>query len=318
MTLNELLRWFASQGMPFRWRSERGKPALLLPRAGREVPLGDTEIAVVIPDVHLGWGDDIFRYGSDHHAPRLERFLNMLLQLRAAGHKLEVIQLGDWYDLWRTPPGSFAAKRQAIEAHYPGIVAAARELRIAHCIGNHDAAFFGMPPSDMDVAAARKLGGSQILCFHGHDLVSLKNIVVEARTQADVVGAVNVFATGVPVLGKLAAWVQMVADRTRDPWYSEPRSLPWEPTAHGLPDWDAPWVARDGAIEVGPVIRSLEHDQAGQHFALAIVGHTHRPGISWSPVGPNHAIPLIDAGSWTYGRAELALVCRDGVGLAQF
>jgi hypothetical protein len=49
---------------------------------------------------------------------------------------------------------------------------------------------------------------------------------------------------------------------------------------------------------------------------VAFVGHSHRPGISWCPVA-SRRVPLIDVGSWTYGRAEFAVVCADGVGLAR-
>jgi len=319
MKLLDVQQWFAAGGLPFSWRLEQARPALLKPKARPTIPLGSMEVGVVIPDVHLGWGNDIFRYGANDRNVRLEKFLALLLLLKNKT-RLAVVQLGDWYDIWRTPPGNLAAKKHAIEQQYAAIVQMDRELGIEHCIGNHDAAFYSQPParSDIDIAIARQLGGPDIICFHGHDFVTLQNVVVEANAQAAVLGAVNVFATAVPVLGQLAAWVQMIADRTRDPHYNEPTSLAWPHAPVGLANWDAPWIARDGAVEIGPVIRSAEHAQANQRVTLAIVGHTHRPGISWSPVAPNHSVPLVDAGSWTYGRAEFALVCEDGVGLARF
>jgi UDP-2,3-diacylglucosamine pyrophosphatase LpxH len=318
MKLQDVQHWFAAKGMPFSWRVEHGKPALLKRHDGTALPLGGMQVGVVIPDVHLGWGNDVFRYNDPKRGDRLEKFLTLVTQLRDEVHALSVVQLGDWYDIWRTPPGSLETKKEAIEKQYAHIVALARGLKIQHCIGNHDAAFYAHPPAatDIDVAIARQLGGPDIVCFHGHDFVTLENIVVEASGQASVLAGVNLFATAVPILGQLAAWIQMVADRTRDPWYNEPKSLAWDSAHLGLAGWDAPWVARAGAVQIGPVIRSAEHAQNAHRVTLAIVGHTHRPGISWTPVAPNHSVPLIDAGSWTYGRAEFALVCEDGVGLA--
>jgi UDP-2,3-diacylglucosamine pyrophosphatase LpxH len=320
MKLEDVQTWFASKALPFTWRNENGKPALLKPVGATTMPLGTMKVGVVIPDVHLGWGNDIFRFGDPNRGARLERFLLLLAELRQEVKDLAIVQLGDWYDLWRTEPGTFAEKKHAIDQQYAGIMAAARALNVQYCIGNHDAAFYAQPPlaSDIDIAIARQLGGPDIVCFHGHDFVTLQNIVVEAAADAAVVQAINIFDTAVPILGTLASWIQMVGDHTRDPWYEEPTSLAWKPAAVGLPDWDAPWVDRGGAVQIGPVIRSAEHAQANQHVKLAFVGHTHRPGISWSPIAPNRSIPLIDAGSWTYGRAEFALVCEDGVGLAQF
>lgn len=64
------------------------------------------------------------------------------------------------------------------------------------------------------------------------------------------------------------------------------------------------------------MIRGFEKG-LGAQVKVAFFGHTHRPGISWAPVTQQRAVPIVDVGSWTYGRAELALVASDGVGLCR-
>jgi hypothetical protein len=83
----------------------------------------------------------------------------------------------------------------------------------------------------------------------------------------------------------------------------------------GPDGWTAPWVARNDAVELGTVIRGCE--KGLQHAVrIVFVGHSHRPGISWAPVTQLRDVPLIDVGSWTYGRTEFAVVATDGIGLA--
>src|SRR5262249_35362461 len=122
MQLDEVQTWFAAQEMPFAWRRDLGRPARLMP-VGRQLTIGNIQVAIVVPDVHLGWGNDPFTYNDVHHAQRLERFLDKLAALRdtVGANAFTAIQLGDWYDFWRTPPPSIAADRHTIEQHYRSI-----------------------------------------------------------------------------------------------------------------------------------------------------------------------------------------------------
>jgi hypothetical protein len=89
----------------------------------------------------------------------------------------------------------------------------------------------------------------------------------------------------------------------------------WPKGVPGPPGWSAPWVARNDAVDLGTVIRGFEKGLQSQ-VQVAFIGHSHQPGISWAPVTQLRNVPLVDVGSWTYGRAEFAIVATDGVGLA--
>src|SRR5438105_14087681 len=109
--------------MPFEWRIDNGRPAVLKPPASRPLDVGT---AVVIGDTHFGVGDDVFRYHDPDRHARFERFLDALSALRARSPDFNAVQVGDWYDFWRAPSGTPDEVRRAIEAQIPGIAARAR------------------------------------------------------------------------------------------------------------------------------------------------------------------------------------------------
>jgi hypothetical protein len=324
MQLDEVQTWFADQDMPFSWRRDLGCLTHLTP-VGRQLPIGDIKVAIVVPDVHLGWGNDPFTYNDNRHAQRLERFLDTLAALRdtVGASAFTAIQLGDWYDFWRTPGLSIAADCHTIEQHYRGICDKAAAVPLLHCIGNHDAALFAIPQPA--VAIARCIGTPSVLCFHGHDLTSLQDIYQRAEWDAALLQILNTI-NSVPIIGPLSSFLQRWGDDSfAEPWAKESVSRPWPAAIVPGPDdlWQAPWVDRDDIIALAQTVRGFEFCLSEHHpgaqpveVEVALIGHSHRPGISWGPITADRDIPFIDVGSWTYGRAEFAVVCPDGVGLA--
>lgn len=327
MKLAEAEAWFVGHGLPFKWRQEKDAngnlvDAILRPTGDNAVPLDPLSLAIVVPDIHLGVGNDIFRYlSAKEHEARFVRFIQALHALRdELVNKFEsfaCVQLGDFYDLMRVPGLDANEKRRAIDASYPTITDLARKLPFLHCIGNHDKDFWRNPPSD-DVAKyalARTIAGPDILCFHGHDKVTLFNVVVHNLPDTLLLTMLNAINT-LPIFGWLTSWLQSVGDGTlADDALGTTTSLPWDTGVPGPDGWTAPWVARNDAVELGTVIRGFE--KGLQHAVrIVFVGHSHRPGISWAPVTQLRDVPLIDVGSWTYGRTEFAVVASDGIGLA--
>jgi hypothetical protein len=328
MLLAEAQTWFANRGLPFVWRKDSGadgqpSDAVLRPPAGTEIPLGPLGLAVVVPDMHLGAGNDIFRYDdAAKHEARLIAFLEALVALRdELGAKMipfDVVQLGDFYDLMRVPGTSATEKRALVDHSYARVIELCRALPMLHCIGNHDKDFWRDPPpsAEANYAIARSIGGPDILCFHGHDKVTLFNVLVHNLPETLLLTTLNAIDS-LPPLGYLTSWLQAMGDGTLlDDAFGETQSKPWGKGVPGPDGWSAPWVARDDAADLGTVIRGFEKG-LNHVVALAFVGHSHRPGISWSPVTQLRDVPLVDVGSWTYGRAEFALVASDGVGLAR-
>lgn len=315
MLLDEVKSFFEAAGVALEWRIDNGRPAVLRPPASRPLEVGT---AVVIGDLHLGVGDDVFRYHDPERHGRFERFLDVLHGLARRSPDFKALQVGDWYDFWRVPPGTPEAVRRAVDAQYPGIAARARSLPLLHCIGNHDSQLAAAPPppSEYDCAVFR-LVGQEGICFHGHDAATLRDLVSEAKGRDIGVAIVNAI-NQIPSVGRLTYLLQRAADDSfQDPYLeASAASKPWPPALVPGPDgWDAPWVAREQAADLGVLIAGMQ-EILGRQLAIAFVGHTHRPGISWMPVGARR-VPLVDVGSWTYGRAELAIVARDGVGLAR-
>src|SRR5206468_1766620 len=132
MLLEDVRQWFAANRMPFEWRSDRGpdgvRLAILRPPLGQRLPMGDLDVAVVVPDVHLGFGNDVFRFGDPGRARRLEAFLDLLARLRDRVRSFGALQVGDWYDFWRAPAAGVPAKRALIEQQYRTVYERARQL----------------------------------------------------------------------------------------------------------------------------------------------------------------------------------------------
>jgi len=324
MNLKEVQDFFSGQALPIEWLPEGATRMLIRPAAGTLD--FDGEVAVVVPDIHLGNGPgDIFQDSHSERKGRLERFLDVLARLRdrVGSAKFRAVQIGDFYDLWRKDlSADYAQACAAIESEYDGVVQRAGALPLLHCIGNHDALFYRMRPpvTQIDVAIWRTIG-DRFLCFHGHDFVSLRDIEVDPGADPLFLSLANSIAK-IPPLTSLDVALQAHFDQSfqEDPILSQPNltSLPWPQIQKGADGWNAEsaWVARDNRSDIGQMLFDTE-GVADIRIDVAFVGHTHRPGISWCLIEQNRRIPLIDVGSWTYGRSEFALVCTDGIGLAR-
>jgi UDP-2,3-diacylglucosamine pyrophosphatase LpxH len=320
MLLEQVKTWFAAHSLPFEWRREGKIPAysLLAPPKQTQLDLGSTKVGIVIPDCHLGWGNDVFRYNDQSRERRLERFLDAVALLRdALSGALTAVQLGDWYDFWRSPGITPAEAKRLIEEQYPGVVERARRLPLLHCVGNHDAELLrpGIG-AGLDVEIVRTIGTPSILCVHGHDRTTFESIAVDGTWESLGLNVLNL-VNSAPGIGRFGSLIQKCLDQSfAEPTSDDMTSLPWDAAKVGGPnDWLAPWVDRSGAAQLGQSIRGYELCVDRKVQAL-LIGHSHRPGISWSPVTQTRRVPVIDVGSWTYGRAEFAVVCSDGIGLA--
>ena len=326
---NDILAFLKSCGLPVDWAAEAdGQPMRCTTRYGRALALS-VDAAVILPDVHLGVGEgDAFQEEDPTRTARLERFLGVLEQLRNSlgGEKFAAVQLGDFYDLLRAgdPTASFESRLGTVQVVYPRIASLGFSLPLLHCIGNHDHELFehrtDLARLGINAHIARHLGDG-VLALHGNDLVSLADIELNTDVQLWLLSLVQSLVT-LPVIGGLADFLQRYYDDSlADPALADHVSLPWPSAASGkvvMPtDWSAPWVLRDSAMQLG--VPLLGWAKAAQRdVQLAIVGHSHRPGISWTEVAAGQLIPLVDVGSWTYGRSTFGVLGSDGIGIAEF
>lgn len=323
MHLDDVRAFFAAQGLPFTWLADEDAPPM---KALRATPLPlSVDAAIVVPDLHLGIGrGDPFQQADPARTTLLESFLDVLAMLRDSlpAGRFAAVALGDFFDVMRAlrPAASFAERLDDIRAAYPGVLDRAAELPLLHCIGNHDHELFDhraeLPALGINAHIWRFLGPG-VIAFHGNDLVSLRDIDLDVAHQTALLSLVQSLAS-MPLAGPLVQALQRLGDQSlEDPIFGDPShtSLPWPKASGTTPaGWSAPWVQRDHAQQLGVPLLDMQN-RFGQLLDLAIVGHTHRPGISFTQTNAGHRIPLVDVGSWTYGRATFAVVCEEGVGI---
>lgn len=95
-----------------------------------------TKLTICIPDMHLlerGHNDD-FLDQKPEYEKRFLSFLDFLIELRELEKDdLEIIQLGDMYDLWQA-----RGNTNLIEEAYTDILGLLDKLRTIYVVGNHD------------------------------------------------------------------------------------------------------------------------------------------------------------------------------------
>lgn len=279
-------------------------------------------VLLVLPDMHIGDGGsaDIFRGSAAAHIyrDRLERFLrgvvNAKVELEATGFRLSTVQLGDFYDVWRAYP--FAEDERgrtyaAINREYASCLSLLiDDLDCRFCVGNHDGILAHYPP-DWAFAANARLAYSQrfckgrLFCFHGHqgDQIADRVAGQDGRSWVALGSVLSC------VCNSAGMALQQAIDAVRDSNMSADGG--W---VDGSPPEDGRFHAPRWADYGGKPRRFLQllDGMAATATPLAdvirmiIVGHTHRPGIAWLSRA-NRTIPIVDVGSWTYGRSQFAL-----------
>lgn len=331
MKLQDVEIFFSDNELPFEWLADAGRtPMKATLSAGQELALA-IGTAIVIPDVHLGIGpSDSFQETEPARVTRLERFLDVLALLRDRleddGSSFAAVQLGDFYDVMRTsePGAPFAERLRTVFDAYPGVIGRAQKLPLLHCIGNHDHELFDhraeLPALGINAHIVRAIGPNVLAC-HGNDLVSLRDIELSVDYQSWLLSLIQTLVE-MPVEGDVVERLQRYFDNSlQDPIFANTAhtSLAWPAAATpaAVPVlWSAPWVLRDMAAQLGEPLLDWER-VVERRLDLAIIGHSHRPGIGWTEVDVERRIPLVDVGSWTYGRTNFAVVCSDGIGLVE-
>jgi len=94
------------------------------------------KLTICIPDMHLlerGPNDD-FLDGKPEYEERFLGLLDFLLNLRQeGGDGLEIIQLGDMFDLWQAKWNT-----NMIVSAYPNIIGLLDKIKTIYVVGNHD------------------------------------------------------------------------------------------------------------------------------------------------------------------------------------
>jgi UDP-2,3-diacylglucosamine pyrophosphatase LpxH len=299
-----------------------------------------------IGDVHLGDGGagDVFRYApgftGDDKARRLEGTLLAMKELREAGAAFSIVQIGDWFDVWR---GVLAEQPtdvrdldvpgyEPIYRAYPRLLVLDTALGVLHAIGNHDAAFVKRKPDYRpDVDEAFALGhwmdrdGRRVFALHGHQLEALVPPPNELLDEW-AVSVATILACASPEVAEIEYWI----DRRGAPGVIEAiehaffhckggvDEPPPEPVAKLEPPPPTPagplegtFVWREHADTLVAVASHVPAVSGEEHeLALVVVGHSHHPRVSYAELD-DRPVVVLDVGAWVYRQSHVALVAGD-------
>jgi UDP-2,3-diacylglucosamine pyrophosphatase LpxH len=292
--------------------------------------LGEQSL-VAIPDVHISDGSagDIFLAGNPSNVTRFTATLGAINDfLDAEGDAATVLQLGDWYDVWRAIGGDATqAQFAAIDnvAAYQALLELDKELGLAHLIGNHDASFTHALPDRRVADGDRFRFGFSLMkssgrCYalHGHqvdDLVGVpsppsdqqvvwlatlaaKYVTSEARNLQNFLDKEGVNAASV------VHWLGALVGLNRP----DPVPAPRARKGTAGPAFAGTFVDREA---VDKLVR-IAVDACKRLYVppaeleLLVVGHSHKPCVSWTPhPDSDRPVIVVDAGSWVQGAAQL-------------
>jgi UDP-2,3-diacylglucosamine pyrophosphatase LpxH len=276
---------------------------------------------VFIPDLHLISDDKLERYS--YHFNEWYLFYRMLWRVQEArttltheGNPLEVIQLGDLYDLWREEalvPDTIIADHTNLVGmlyrHQAGLLA-----RIL--VGNHDADMIGADRFFLRLFLPTETAGAFCLALHGDWFDPLEALPDWLQRFAVSVAGPLPQPRAYPIgelkdiLRREAAASDDFRNRIRlaepaelgglrsigQPQASLPRI--WNVQRTSQHDTMHPFLAR--AREVVHRFRGeANHSPAWPTVRLVTIGHSHHARISVDDTAdPNHPVVLMDCGAW--------------------
>jgi UDP-2,3-diacylglucosamine pyrophosphatase LpxH len=280
---------------------------------------------LAIPDVHLadGRGGDIFMDGHPDAIARLVAVLQAIEDFIATT-PLRTVQLGDWFDVWRAEGGDVRSTNYGAIQNanvYRSILDLDARIGLTHVIGNHDASFLrALPDRRAAQPALFGLGfwlGNGAFAIHGHqtDIAPPPNspldqfFVAAATTVAEFAPGVTSFEAYIDRYDGLAGVVQWLLSGF-GLLRPDPPIQPRPPDAGPLPEGvvEACLVVRESRDDLTRLARAIEAlpSSQGRSLKALLVGHSHKPCISVSRL-PGAPVVIIDAGSWTYGQANVLL-----------
>ncbi len=286
---------------------------------------------IAIPDVHLGdaGAGDIFMSQNAANVTRLEAVLRALDAFLQTNPSTYAVQLGDWFDVWRTSGHDVVTMdygKIQNAAAYATLLDLDAKIGLQHLIGNHDASFLNaLPDMRASQPKAFRLGawlGPSVYTMHGHQT----DVTPPVNSSSDefFVAIATALATFVPSVTTFEAYVdrnyglataigQSLLHGLRYQ-HDDPPPIPRPRDTRAVPaslDTSAPYAVRENADTLATIVKKVA-DMRGFHPKLLIVGHSHNPCVAWSTAG---GAPLViaDAGGWVYGQATILLGAGDRV-----
>jgi UDP-2,3-diacylglucosamine pyrophosphatase LpxH len=270
-----------------------------------------SKLTICLPDMHLlerGPDDDFL----NRHTEYVDRFLSLmdfLFDLSGAeGEGMEVVQLGDMFDLWQAKWNT-----NAIVEAYPDVLGLVAKLKPVYVVGNHDIDLmryykdqketFGRIPQYFSTVE----GVSRIIYEHGFqaDL---------ANNQDSLSGQIGREITVV------VGWLENI-----NPDIDIILSHDWDAivAAFGKYNPFSPVRDKEGAIKHEYlnfyINRMAEFNGKGENIdlSLAVIGHTHNARIA-SQIKDGGTYYLMDCGSWVDGGHEIGIISGKEMAVCQW
>jgi hypothetical protein len=300
------IRSFAQENPRIRILSNNGRPTAI-PRSWGPI-LEDSDVLVCIPDMHMFLYDsplDSFRNSASAMLDLLAYLEQVQKDLLSEGRNLRVLQLGDMFELcFPHPEGGKVTVHDIRHSHrdYQEIINAFRRLDTTFIEGNHD--------------------------FWYHKLRRSPDVVCDGRVRIE-----HGFAAD--------NWYYF-ANPYRPGWRPAVAALRWargvQARAHRLKPQRLPFVRR--RIEISRLLpqrdgdsrmpdprhyprrqfayfsRLLQSQDPASRPRICVVAHTHHPMISSS--WAQGECLLVDAGVWTGGRTDFAIITNSEVAVCRY
>ncbi len=276
------------------------------------------KLTICIPDMHLlerGPNDD-FLDGRPDYEQRFLGLLDFLLNLRQEeGEGLEIIQLGDMFDLWQAKWNT-----NMIVAAYPNILGLLDKMKTIYVVGNHDIDLVRWYKDKGETFGRRwryyskAEGRLRAMYEHGFqaDFANNQDSLLGAigREVTRIVGMMEYIYPDIDVfLG--STWDSVVRAFSKYNVFTPVRD-PQGFSPHEYSKFYVDLLERYN--------RGDTHDQFGPEevdLSLAVIGHTHTARLVKMP--KNEKIYyLMDCGSWVNGGHEIGVLSGRDMAIFQW
>jgi len=275
------------------------------------------KVTICIPDMHLlekGPTDD-FTDGIAAHEQRFLEFLDFLLELKASEKEaLEIIQLGDLYDLWQA-----RGNTNLIQNAYTNILGLLDELPAIYVVGNHD----------IDLLEWYKTRGEtfgrkwrHFSFFEGNE-----RVIYEHGFQADFANNQDswsgIIGRNITTVVGMAEYLYPDIDIVLGDAWDDIKRIFNTVNAGLTPVKNPEGFNTHEYLEfyinlMGKYNRGDSDDHHGpSKLALAVVGHTHSARLVKKPQN-GETFYLMDCGSWVNGGHEFGVICGKDLAICQW
>jgi UDP-2,3-diacylglucosamine pyrophosphatase LpxH len=284
-------------------------------------------LTVVTPDIHLldkGPKDDfcgvsaaaVKGLAAGFYENRFVAFLQFLGHFKEAhGDAVDVIQIGDLYELWQEPQGP-----SAIHEAYVNVLGHLDATDPLYVVGNHDIDLWNWYRQSGETFDRRwhhflcnSVGSRTVLCEHGFQADFFNNQAqwsgTIGRAITEIVGMMEYIDPDIDVLLGTAADDIMRAFAT----YNAGLTPVKDPVRYRSHEYTSYYSRQIGKFRSG---MTEDHKECSD-LTCAIIGHTHRPRLVIQP-SEWGKIYLMDCGSWVNGGHEFGVISGNEIAVCQW